>query len=197
MGDSELGHHQLRMANRTRPASPFRGVFSTGVYTYDDGALFMPLSKAQAFTNTAGRASAVTMLLNDEEDADAVAAALEARRPMRSPGKLNELFLQTIETGMSFYVFIYGIVILIVAVIIANTLLMSVFERIREVGILAALGMKGRQITLMFLLEAPSWACSASFWQSSSARPGCLSGHYGIPTGDMGAAAAIWPSARP
>jgi ABC-type antimicrobial peptide transport system permease subunit len=43
---------------------------------------------------------------------------------------------------------------LIVAVIIANTLLMAVFERIREIGILAALGMKGRQIMLMFLFEA-------------------------------------------
>ncbi len=41
-----------------------------------------------------------------------------------------------------------------VAVIIANTLLMSVFERTRELGILAALGMKGRQITTMILLEA-------------------------------------------
>jgi ABC-type antimicrobial peptide transport system permease subunit len=47
-----------------------------------------------------------------------------------------------------------GIVMLIVAVIIANTLLMAVFERIREIGILAALGMKSRQIMQMFLFEA-------------------------------------------
>ena len=47
-----------------------------------------------------------------------------------------------------------GVVILIVAVIIANTLLMSVFERIREMGILSALGMKGRHIMQMLLLEA-------------------------------------------
>ncbi|MEJ2560298.1 MAG: FtsX-like permease family protein, partial [Anaerolineae bacterium] len=40
------------------------------------------------------------------------------------------------------------------AVVIANTLLMAVFERTREMGILAALGMKGRQILAMFLLEA-------------------------------------------
>jgi ABC-type antimicrobial peptide transport system permease subunit len=31
---------------------------------------------------------------------------------------------------------------------------MAVFERIREMGILAALGMKGRHLMLMFLLEA-------------------------------------------
>ncbi len=43
---------------------------------------------------------------------------------------------------------------LVVAVVIANTLLMSVFERIREMGILASLGMKGRQIMTMILIEA-------------------------------------------
>jgi ABC-type antimicrobial peptide transport system permease subunit len=46
------------------------------------------------------------------------------------------------------------VVLAVVAVVIANTLLMSVFERTREMGILAALGMKGRQILTMFVLEA-------------------------------------------
>ena len=54
-----------------------RGVYETGVFSYDDSSLLMPLSKAQAFANTGGRASAVTMWLNDEEDAEAVAAALQ------------------------------------------------------------------------------------------------------------------------
>src|SRR6185503_7996886 len=60
----------------------------------------------------------------------------------------------TMEVSMSFYTLLDAIIMVIVAVIIANTLLMAVFERIREMGILAALGMKGRQIMLMFLLEA-------------------------------------------
>ena len=58
------------------------------------------------------------------------------------------------QTAMSFYIILDGIVMLIVAVIVANTLLMAVFERIREMGILAALGMKGRQIMQMMLFEA-------------------------------------------
>ena len=40
-----------------------------------------------------------------------------------------------------------------VAVLIANTLLMSVFARAREIGILGSLGMNGRQIILLFLIE--------------------------------------------
>jgi ABC-type antimicrobial peptide transport system permease subunit len=48
----------------------------------------------------------------------------------------------------------YLVVLAVVAVVIANTLLMSVFERTREMGILAALGMKGRQVMGMFVMEA-------------------------------------------
>ena len=132
-----------------------RGLFATGIPSYDQSAALMPLSKAQAFTGTSGHASAVFILLKDQADTDKVAAA------MRGPdatvltwSDLNQVFLQTMQTGTSFYLILDFIVILIVAVIIANTLLMSVFERIREMGILAALGMKGRNILQLFLLEA-------------------------------------------
>jgi ABC-type lipoprotein release transport system permease subunit len=134
-----------------------RGLFTTGIPTYDESAALMPLSKAQAFTGTNRHASAILILLNNQDDTEKVAAAL--RGPdvaVLSWSDLNQLFLQALQAAMSFYAFLDAIVILIVAVIIANTLLMSVFERIREMGILAALGMKGRQIRQMFLLEAAS-----------------------------------------
>jgi len=136
-----------------------RGLFATGVVSYDAGTVYMPLPKAQAITNAGERISAVILLTEDAEMADPVAAAL------RGPGRsvvtwkdMNALILGAIEQGMFFYIMIYGIVILIVAVLIANTLLMSVFERTRELGILAALGMKGRQIMTMILLEAGTLA---------------------------------------
>ena len=132
-----------------------RGLFSTGIVSYDESAVFMPLSKAQAFARTGERASAIVVLLHQQGDTEKVAAAIQG------PGVTtltwrdsNQFVLQTVETAMSFYVILDGIVMLVVAVIIANTLLMAVFERIREIGILAALGMKSRQIMQMFLFEA-------------------------------------------
>ncbi len=132
-----------------------RGLYATGVPVYDDTTVFLPLSKAQAFTRTEGRASAIMALLDDREQADGIAQAL------RSPGftlltwrDLNQLILQAVEVSMGVTYLMYLIVLAVVAVVIANTLLMSVFERVREMGILAALGMKGRQIMAMFILEA-------------------------------------------
>jgi putative ABC transport system permease protein len=125
------------------------------VLVYDEATIFMPLARAQSFTMTGDRASTVMIELHDQENAEAVAGSLA------QPGlqvftwrDLNALFLETIGAAMSFYVIFDGIVMLIVAVIVSNTLLMAVFERIREIGILASLGMKRGQIMRMMLFEA-------------------------------------------
>jgi ABC-type lipoprotein release transport system permease subunit len=131
------------------------GLFDTGIPSYDQNTVIMPLASAQAFTGTGNRASSIIVMLDDREDTEKVAAALQA------PGikiltwrELNSVLLETVGAAGAFYYVIYTIVILVVAVLIANTLLMSVFERTREMGILAALGMKRRQVMVMFLFEA-------------------------------------------
>jgi ABC-type lipoprotein release transport system permease subunit len=131
------------------------GLFNTGILNYDQNTVIMPLAQAQAFTNSGSRASSIIVMLNNEEDTTKVAAALQA------PGlqlltweDLNAFLLTLMEQAGAFYYVLYIIVILVVAVLIANTLLMSVFERTREMGILASLGMKGRQIMLLVLFEA-------------------------------------------
>jgi ABC-type lipoprotein release transport system permease subunit len=163
------------------------GLFSSGVPSYDENTVFMPLPQAQGIMDASGHASAIVIMLHEQDDANQVATILG------QPGinvltweDMNSVLLEAIEAGMSFYIMMYGIVILVVAVIIANTLLMSVFERTREMGILAALGMKGRQIMLMVVLEAGILALmgilvgillgSAGIWYLSTA---------GIPIGDL------------
>jgi ABC-type lipoprotein release transport system permease subunit len=132
-----------------------RGLFDTGIPAFDELTVFLPITKAQAFSQAGDRASAVLILLHDQEIVDAVAPKLEA------PGlkiltwqDLNQLMLQARESSMAILYLFYLIILAIVAVVVANTLLMSVFERTREMGILAALGLKGRQIMIMFLMES-------------------------------------------
>ncbi|NTV65076.1 MAG: ABC transporter permease [Oscillochloris sp.] len=136
-----------------------RGLFNTGIPSYDQGSVLMPLSKAQAFARADRRVSAIIIMLRDPQATDSVAAALRIADAQTLTWRdLNQVFLQTMQAGLAFYYMLDLIVMLIVAVIIANTLLMSVFERIREMGILSALGMKGRHLTQMLVLEA---ACIA------------------------------------
>jgi len=168
------------------------GLFATGMPGYDQSTIFIPLSRLQAITGVGNRASSVIIMLHNRDDVAKVVNALQ------TPGiksltweDLNSALLEVAKTGASFYYLIYIIVILVVAVLIANTLLMSVFERTREIGILTALGMKGRQIMLMFLLEA-----SALAWAGIAV--GVMFGYavvayiakVGIPIGDDTAALA-------
>lgn len=132
-----------------------RGLFYTGVPGYDETRIFMPLQKAQAFTRTENHASSIFVLLERKEDADIVAQSLRTPQfTVLTWQDLNQVLLQTMQASTIFLNMMNLVVLAVVAVVIANTLLMAVFERTREVGILAALGMKGRQILAMFVLEA-------------------------------------------
>jgi putative ABC transport system permease protein len=67
---------------------------------------------------------------------------------------MNEFLVQYENFANSYMVILYLIVLGITATVIVNTLVMSVFERTREIGILSAIGMKSRTIMGMFLAES-------------------------------------------
>jgi ABC-type lipoprotein release transport system permease subunit len=132
-----------------------RGIFTTGTTAYDKSIVLLPLEKAQAFSGAGDHASVIFILLNDREQADAVAAAIHGENfKVQTWVQMNEL-LVLVNDFSDAYLFIINLIILgVTATVIVNTLLMSVFERVREIGILSAIGMKGRQIISLFLTEA-------------------------------------------
>ena len=165
-----------------------RGIFNTGVSTYDKSIVLLPLAKAQAFSGAENRASFIFVLLKDREQTDAVASALASPNyQVETWTELNEI-LVLMEDFSNAYLFILNLIVMgVTATVIVNTLVMSVFERTREVGILTAIGMKGRQIIVLFLAEAVmlafgglvfglllGWGLSAYF------------GQVGIYFGDLG-----------
>jgi putative ABC transport system permease protein len=132
-----------------------RGVYTTRTPSFDEATVFLPLAKAQAITQAGNHASTIFVLLNDTTQTDAVVAALQGSRyEVLTWLKLNELIVQTEDLASSFMIFFYLIVLAISATVVINTLVMSVFERTREIGILSAIGMKGRRIMALFLTES-------------------------------------------
>jgi ABC-type lipoprotein release transport system permease subunit len=130
------------------------GLVDTGFPGIDQIRVIMPLAQTQSFSGVGDRFSSLILMLADQEDTALVAARLQGPDTQIVTWRdLNRLLLESVDTGIFFYYILYGIVFLTVAVLIANTLLMSVFARAREIGILASLGMNRRQIMLLFLLE--------------------------------------------
>jgi putative ABC transport system permease protein len=66
---------------------------------------------------------------------------------------LSATFLQVSKQKRSFGFIFMGVLLLIAAIGIFNTILMSVYERIREIGVLRAHGMSSREVTVLFLME--------------------------------------------
>jgi len=170
-----------------------RGIFTTGATGYDKGIVLLPLAKAQAFSGAGDHASMIFVLLHDREQADAVAAAIPSGSfQVKTWRELNSLLVLVNDFSNAYLTVINLIILGITVTVIVNTLLMSVFERMREIGILSAIGMKGRQIIALFLAEASllavggitfgslaGWALSAYF-----GKVGIFFGDLGI-SGDM------------
>jgi len=132
-----------------------RGVFNTHIPGFDEFTLLMPLTKAQAITRTENHASIIFVLLKNIDDTQSVADALKTEQlQVLTYTQMNEIVVQTEELARGYMILIYIIVLAITAAVVVNTLIMSVYERTREIGILAAIGMKGPRIMLMFFIES-------------------------------------------
>jgi len=168
-----------------------RGIYTTGTTAYDKGIVFLPLAKAQAFSGAGDHASMIFVLLKDREQAEFVAEAIPSQNfQVETWRELNALLVLVNDFSNAYLTVINLIILGVTVTVIINTLLMSVFERTREIGILSAIGMKGRQIVALFLAEASllavggitvgalaGWALSAYF------------GKVGIYFGDLGLSA--------
>lgn len=132
-----------------------RGIFTTRTPGYDENTIFMPLVKAQAITATENHASTIFVMLQNGDDADAVAQAIHSNNFKVLTWRDQNVFITQFEDYANAFFFIFYLIVLgITATVVTNTLVMAVFERTREIGILSAIGMKSSGIMAQFLAEA-------------------------------------------
>jgi ABC-type lipoprotein release transport system permease subunit len=132
-----------------------RGVYSTRTPGFDEFTAFMPLAKAQAISQAGDHASAIFILLKDRDRTQALVDALQTNQyQVMTWAQMNDILTQTEQLSQGYMVVLYLIVLAITATVIVNTLLMAVFERTREIGILSAIGMRAGRIMAMFFAES-------------------------------------------
>ncbi|MDI6876234.1 MAG: ABC transporter permease [Methanomicrobiales archaeon] len=73
---------------------------------------------------------------------------------VQDSSRMLESITSTLSTMTAFVMAIAGISLVVAAVSIFNVMMMSVTERIREIGILRSIGTQKREILLMFVYEA-------------------------------------------
>jgi ABC-type lipoprotein release transport system permease subunit len=132
-----------------------RGIYSTESSSLDKAVVFLALPKAQAITQAGDHASIIFILLKDQNQTDAVINAIQAKGLKIVSWKvLNSFIMDFQQYADSFMYLFYLIILAITATVIINTLIMAVYERTREIGILSAIGMRSRSIMGVFFIES-------------------------------------------
>ena len=132
------------------------GIYDLGMPDAEKMAVLITLSEAQSLYNLRDQATEVAVFLEQVGQEDKIAPTLQSALPnyeVDSWQTLRPEIEQTLQVKMAF-TSIFGIVLVFIAAIgILNIMMMAVFERTREMGVLAALGMKSRQIMGLYVLE--------------------------------------------
>jgi lipoprotein-releasing system permease protein len=133
------------------------GLFETGMYEYDNGYVYLALEAAQDLAGLDTAVTGIEVRTADRWTAPAVAQRLSESlgfpyRTMDWQEQNRSLFqaLKLEKLGM-------GIILLLIVVVaafnIVSTLTMVVTDKTREIGILKAMGMTGRRIRSIFLVQ--------------------------------------------
>ncbi|MBI3299828.1 MAG: ABC transporter permease [Elusimicrobia bacterium] len=146
--DGEMGSELFRVA----------GIFKTNSTAYDGQIVYVPLAASQRLRGRPGLASHVAIKLKDVDDTDAFMAE---RADLGDP---ETVLLSYREVGSevvgikkfqdALLVIIMGVIYAIVALGILNTVSMSLFERMREFGVIRALGARPGLLIRLVLVEA-------------------------------------------
>lgn len=134
-----------------------KGIYEIGKYDFDRAVIFCDIdSAAELFGFNWGTASAILGWSKDpfdqEKFLDKLREELYAYRVVSWEEKNEQLLgVLAVEKRMMFFLLIF--IVLVAAFSIANTLITSIYQKTREIGMLKALGMTDRGVTMVFVLQ--------------------------------------------
>ena len=144
-------HNQMRQRTMT-----VVGIYDVGMAEIEKGTVYMSLSEAQTLYLAPGQVTEVVLWLKDLGQEKSVMRALAPDMAAYEMISWRDNFpelTQTMETK-SAVMDAFGVIMLLIAGIgTLNLMLMAVYERTREIGVLGALGLKPAEISRLFLLE--------------------------------------------
>ena len=132
------------------------GIYDIGLPTNEKKTVYISLPEAQELYGLPGQSTEVDITLKKIGQEAVVVAALSPKLPGYEVESWEKNYpeLQTAVGNKNAVMTIFSVILIVIAAIgILNRLLMAVYERTREIGLLGAIGLKPRQIAFLFLLE--------------------------------------------
>jgi len=144
-------HEQMRQRTMT-----VVGIYDVGMREIEKRSVYISLAEAQDLYNLTGQSTEVVISLQKLGQEPAVLSALRSDLPGDEIASWETNFpeMASAISTKGGVMNVFSVIIMLIAGIgILNLLLMAVYERTREIGLLGAMGLKPRQIALLFILE--------------------------------------------
>jgi len=129
-------------------------VFDTGFYEFDARWLFVDLTEAQRLAGHEG-ANVIEVKLSDGASLDAVRDEIERRTERRFAvsdwRKMNQPLFSMLWVQQLVLFIVMGLIVFVSTFNIVSTLIMTVVEKRREIGILGSMGAEPRTIRRVFI----------------------------------------------
>jgi ABC-type antimicrobial peptide transport system permease subunit len=131
------------------------GIYETGL-PFQDGGSVVTLRDAQSLFGQPGQVSFMGVWLEEAEEAEQVAQQVEARFPEVSLSKASAFAedLTDMQALRSSTWAIAAMALIVGGLGMTNTMVMSVIERTREIGVLRALGWRQARVVWMIVRES-------------------------------------------
>jgi lipoprotein-releasing system permease protein len=130
-------------------------VFDTGFYEFDARWLFIDLGEAEALLNAPGAANLLEVKLTPGADLDQVTRAIEKRTEHRYAVSdwrdMNHQLFSMLKIQQLVLFIVIGLIVFVSTFNIVSTLIMTVHEKRKEIGILSSMGAQSGMVTRIFV----------------------------------------------
>jgi putative ABC transport system permease protein len=157
VGDKIVLSVQDLSADMTGEALRVGGIFRTPLAELERSTLFLDREEADRLFGLGGGISEVVVVAHSRDQARELQEHLSAALPNREIRRWDELqpMLASMLSVMDQMAWgLYVTIFIAMAFGIANVLLMAIFERIREIGILLAVGLSRSRLVAMVIAES-------------------------------------------
>ncbi len=135
-----------------------KGIFQTGLFDFDARSAFINASYFSEIMTADNMATHIIVLPKETDDAEILATTITKQLGDQFQSASWQQFMSGLVQAMKldsiFGYITMGIIFIVIFFVIMIYTLLNIYGRVREIGVLRALGTSGRQILQMLILES-------------------------------------------
>ena len=140
---------------------PVKGIFQTESSDFDNGNVFISLKNAQDLLYLPDSVTMIKIKLKDKEYAETAQTILSSELhndsiEIKTWRQIHGNFMMLIDLFDIFVIFMNFFTVIVAAAVITNSILMNMFERVREFGTMRAVGLKKAGLLRLITTEGLS-----------------------------------------